>query len=299
MLSGSFIPPQDIRDLRDLTRYRRQLMNERSAEVNRVQKVWETANLKLASVASDVMGVSGRAILPALLAGETDAGTLAELAKGRLRNKKEELAQALEGVFRPHHALLLTRMLEHIEFLEESIAACEAQIEEMCRPFAKEIERLDTIAGVDRRSAQDLVAEMGVDMKQFPTHKHLCSWAKMCPGNHESGGKRQSGSTGKGNKWLRSVLVECGQAAGRSKGTYLGAQYRRFAARKGAKRAVGVVGHSILEAAYFILRDEETYQELGANYLDEINKKHIIRHHVRRLESLGLKVEIQDLPVAA
>jgi len=299
LLTGSFIPPVEIRDLRDLTRYRRQLVHEHSAEVNRLQGVLENANIKLASVATDVMGKSGRAILQALLSGVSDPQQLAEWAKGRLRPKREELEQALQGLLRPPQARLLARMLSHLEFLEESIKECEREIEVMCRPFAQEIERLDTIPGVNQRAAQELVAEIGVDMSRFPSQRHLCSWAKVCPGNNESGGKRHSGRTGKGDKWLRATLVECAHAAGHSKNTYLGAQYRRFAARKGKKRAAVVVAHSILEAAYFILRDQVPYHELGANYLDEINRKHVIRHHVRRLESLGLRVEIQELPLAA
>lgn len=299
LLSGSFIPPVEIRDLRDLTRYRRKLVETHTSEVNRLQKVLETANIKLCSVASNVMGVSGRAIVKALLSGEKDPAALAELSKGRLRNKKEELEGALEGRFRPHHARLLTQILAHIEFLEESIAECEAQIEVICRPFDEEIALLDTEPGVDKRSAQDIIAEIGVEMGQFPSHKHLCSWASISPGNNESAGKRKSGRTSKGNKWLRAILVECGHAAGRSKDTYLGAQYRRFASRKGKKRAAVAVGHSILEAAYFIIRDKVPYRELGGNYLDEINKESIIRYHVRRLEGLGLKVQYQELPKAA
>lgn len=299
LLKGSFIPPVEIRDLRDLTRYRRKLVETHTSEVNRVQKTLEGANIKLSSVASDVMGVSGRAILNALLSGVKDPVALAGLSKGRLRKKKEELEEALEGRFRPHHARLLTRILAHIEFLEEGIAQCEEEIEVICRPFAKEVELLDTEPGVDKRSAQDIIAEIGVEMGQFPSHKHLCSWAKISPGNNESGGKRYSGRTGKGNKWLRAILVECGHAAGQTKDTYLGSQYRRLARRKGKKRAAVAVGHSILEAAYFIIRDKVPYRELGVNYLDEINKAHTIRYHVRRLEGLGLKVQYQELPKAA
>jgi transposase len=299
LLRGSFIPPREIRDLRDVTRYRRRLVQMRASEVNRLQKVLEDANIKLASVASDVTGVSGRAILSALLAGQRDPQELAELSKGRLRRKIADLTLALEGRFRPHHAQLLARMLAHIDFLDESIAECEAQIEEMCRPFVQEIELLDTVTGVGKRAAQDLIAEIGVDMSRFPSHKHLCSWARICPGNNRSAGKRKSGRTGKGNRWLRPILVECAHSAGRSKGTYLSAQYARLARRKGKKRAAVAVGHSILEAAYFILRDKVTYRDLGPDHFDQINKAHTIRYHTRRLESLGLHVQLQELPVAA
>ena len=299
LLRASFIPPVEIRDLRDLTRYRRKLVEARASEVNRVQKILEQANIKWASVATDVMGVSGRAILQALLSGNSDPQEMAELSKGRLRQKKVELAEALEGRFRPHHAQLLSRVLAHIDFLDESIAECEEEIEQMCRPFAEVIERLDGITGVNHRAAQDIVAEIGVEMSYFPSHKHLCSWAGISPGNNESAGKRKSGRTKKGNKWLRAILVECAQAAGHSKGGYLGAQYRRFASRKGKKRAAVVVAHSILEAAYFMIRDKVSYRELGANYFDELKREHVIRYHVKRLESLGLKVELSGLPAAA
>lgn len=299
LLNGSFIPPIEIRDLRDLTRYRRKLVEMRASEVNRLQKILETANIKLASVASDVMGVSGRAILNALLSGERNPERLAELSRGRLRQKKDELTAALEGRFRPHHAQLLTCILAHIEFLDESITECETQIEALCRPFAEEIERLDSMTGMDKRAAQDLIAEIGVDMHPFLSHKHLCSWAHVCPGNNESAGKRKSGRIGEGNKWLRAILIECAHAAGRTKDTYLSSQYARFAWRKGKKYAAVVVAHSILEAAYFILRDKVPYHDLGPHYLDEINKAHIIRYNIRRLESLGLHFQVQELALVA
>lgn len=199
---------------------------------------------------------------------------------------------------RPHHARLLTRILAHLEFLEESIAECEAEIDELCRPFEQEIALLDTEPGIDKRAAQDLLAETGVDMRHCASHKHLCSWVKLSPGNNESGGKRHSGRTGKGHKWLKAILVECAQAAGRSKATYLGSQFRRFAGRKGKKRAAVVVAHSILEAAYFILRDQVPYHEVGATNMAETKKAHLIHYHVRQLERLGLKVNIQELPLA-
>jgi transposase len=296
LLRGSFIPPKEIRDLRDLTRYRRKLVQTRTAEVNRLQKVLEGANLKLASVASDVMGVSGRAILQELLAGQQDPQVLAELSKGRLRSKRDELAAALEGRFRPHHAGLLSRILGHIDFLEERIAEWDAKIEEMCRPYAEDLERLDTLPGVGQRAAQDLIGEIGVDMSPFPSHLHLCSWARMCPGNNESAGKRKSGRTGPGNRWLRAILVECGQAAGRTKGTYLAAQYRRFARKKGKKHAAVGVGHSLLEAAYFILRDKVSYQDLGPHHWEELHKTQVIRYHLKCLEGMGLHVQVQEVP---
>lgn len=299
LLRASFIPPREIRDLRDMTRYRRRLIEERTAEVNRVQKILEDANIKLACVATNVFGVSGRAILNALLEGKLTPEEMAELSKGRLRNKREELAESLVGKFRPHHALLLSRMLEHIDFLDGAIEDCDTTIEGMLRPFVSKIENIDTVTGVDVRAAQDIIAEIGMDMSAFPTHKHLCSWAAMCPGNRESAGKRKSGKTRKGNKWLKSILVQCAHAAGRSRKTHLGAEYGRFAARKGSQRAAIAVGHSILEAIYFVLRDDVTYRELGPDHFDKINKEHVIRHYKRRLEALGLTVQISETPVAA
>lgn len=299
LLNGSFIPPREIRDLRDMTRYRRKLIDERTAEVNRVQKILEDANIKLACVATDVFGVSGRAILNALLKGEMTPEQMAELSKGRLRNKREELAESLDGRFRPHHALLLSRMLEHIDFIDGAIEDCDRVIEGMLRPFLLKIENMDTVTGVDVRAAQDIIAEIGIDMSVFHSHKHLCSWASMCPGNNESGGKRKSGKTRHGNKWLRSILVQCAHAAGHSRKTYLGAQFGRLAARKGKPRAAIAVGHSILEAIYFILRDDVPYKELGPEHFDKLNKDHIIRQYKKRLEALGLEVQITEASVAA
>jgi transposase len=300
LLKASFIPPLEIRDLRDLTRYRRRLVQTRAAEVNRVQKILEQANIKLASVATDIMGVSSRAMLAALLQDAAqDPQQIAELAKGRLREKKPELALALEGRFRPHHTKLLRRILSHIDFLAESITECEQEIDELCRPFAAVLERLDGITGVNLRSAQDLVAEIGLDMSQFPSHKHLCSWGGVSPGNNESAGRRKRARTKKGNKWLSAILVQCAQAAGHTKDTYLGAQFRRFAGRKGKNKAAVIVAHSILEAAYFVIRDQVSYQDLGPQHFDQLKKHHIIRSYVKRLENLGLKVEITELPAAA
>jgi transposase len=298
LLKGSFIPPVAIRDLRDLTRYRRKQVEMRASEVNRLQKILELTNIKLASVATDIMGVSGRAMLAALLAGEQDTSKLAELSKGRLRQKKDALRAALQGHFRPHHAQLLSEILAHIDYLDESIDKLDAQIDEVCRPFVTQLEQLDSIPGVGQRAAQDMIAEIGVDMSFFPDQKHLAGWAHLCPGNNESGGKRKSGRTGKGNKWLRASLVECAQAAGRSKNTYLGELYQRFARRKGKQRAAIVVAHSMLEAAYFILRDHVLYKELGPQYLERIHVDQTIRYHVRRLEALGVKVDVQVRPNA-
>jgi transposase len=299
LLRGSFLPPIEMRDLRELTRDRRQLVHTQSAEVHRLQKILEDANIKLASVATEVMGVSGRAILGALLAGVESPEALADLAKGRLRKKKPALQAALEGRLRPPHAGLLTHILAHIEFLEESIAECAAHLETLGRPYAEAIALLDTIPGVSQRTAQDLIAEMGVEMAWFPSAKHLCSWAKVSPGNNESAGKRKRGRAGKGHKWLRAVLVACAHATGHTKGTSLGTKFRRCASRKGKQRAAVMVAHRMLEAAYFIIRDTVPYRESGEQSLEAQHREHVIRPHVRRLESLGLNVEIRALPLTA
>jgi transposase len=265
--------------------------------VKRLQKVLEDAHSKLASGATDVMGGAGRAILRALLAGVVSPEAFAELAQGRLRNKKQALQATLRGRFRPHHTQLLTHILAHMEFLEERIAECEAQLEALCCPFAEALALLDTIPGGSQRTAQALIVETGGEMAWFPSATHLCSWAKVSPGKNESAGKRKSGRTGKGHKWLRAVLVECAHAAGHTKETYLGTKFRRFASRKGQKRAAVMVAHRILEAASFSIRDKVPYRELGDQYVDTQHREHLIRHHIRRLESLGLHIDIRELPL--
>ncbi len=301
LLKRSFIPPQAIRELRDVARYRRKLVGMRSSEVNRLQKLLEQANIKLTSVLKDVQGVSAQAMLQALLEGEQDPERLAALARGRLRSKQAELARALQGRWRPHHALLLAQLLAHIDYLDESIAQCDAHLEELGRPFEVQLQRLDTITGVGRRAALDLIAEIGVDMTRFRTYKHLCSWARVCPGNRESAGKRKSARTGKGNKWLKAVLVECGQAAGRTKDTYLGALYRRAKRAKGGRHAAIVTGHSILQAAYFILRDQVDYEDLGVDHFDRLKKDRLVHYYARRLGELGIQIprELLTLPPEA
>lgn len=290
LLHPSFIPPREIREARDLTRYRRKLHQQRTAEINRIQKVLEDANIKLASVASDVTGVSGRAMLQALLEGTQTPAEMAELAKGSLRRKRAALQEALEGRMRPHHALLLRRMLEHLDFLEEAIGECDTALEALLRPFAPQLQALDTIPGVDRVVAQELVAEIGVEMAQFPSHKHLCAWAGLSPGQRESGGKRQRTPTVKGNRWLKAALTQCGHTLARSRDTYLGVRYRRLAKRRGAQRAAIAIGHDILEAAYFILRDGVVYQDLGADYFDQLDREQIVRYCTKRLRGFGLEV---------
>ena len=293
LLKGSFIPSAQQRAWRDLTRYRTTLTDERSREVNRVQKVLEDANIKLASVAADVMGVSGRAILEQLIQGKTDPVTLAELAKGRLREKRELLEKALVGLFKAHHRFMLIQHLSHIDFLDEQIAKLDAELDEQMRPFLAELNRWDQIPGINRRIAQVLIAEVGVDLKQFKDAAHLASWAGMCPGNHESAGKRKSGKTRKGSKWLRRALVEAAHGAARTKDKYFKKLYHRLAGRRGTKRAIVAVGHSLLVTGYYMITRGKDYDDLGANYFDERNKEMVKRQSVKRLEKLGFQVELK------
>jgi transposase len=233
LLRGSFVPPAAIRELRDLTRYRKRLIQTHTAECQRIHKTLEDASIRLGSVAADVLGVSGRAMLRALLAGERDPKVLAEMARGRLRNKLPELREALRGRFSAHHALLLRLALEHVEQLERSIAELDTAVDRVIAPFAQARDRLDTITGVGKRAAETIIAEIGVDMSVFPTAGHLASWAGRCPGNNVTGGKRRSGKTTKGNRWLGEVLTECAWAAARSRDSYLSAQFWRLARRIG------------------------------------------------------------------
>ena len=296
LLHGSFVPPKEMRELRDLTRYRVSLAQEENRIANRVQKVLEDANLKLASVASDPLGVSGRAILKAILAGEEDTERLAEMSKGILRKKIPDLRLALEGRVTEHHRFLLQELLDHQEFLEKKMAEVEAEIGKRMRPFEAEVERLDTIPGVDRVTAWSLVAEVGVRMEQFPSAGHLASWAGLCPGSFESAGKRLSGRTRKGSASLRRCLCQVGSVVSHMRDNYLSAQYRRLAARRGGKRAVLAVAHTVLVMAYHILKRKQNYQELGADYFDRLNADAIRRSLVRRLERLGHRVTLEPLP---
>jgi len=299
LIKGSFIPPEPIRDLRDLTRYRKSLIDERIREVNRLHKLLESANIKLASVATNVMGISGKEMMYALLGGEADPEILSELARGRLRKKIPALKKALEGRFRPHHRFLLETILAHIDFLDESIATVSEEVVSRLDPFVQTIKLLRSIPGVELKTAEVIISEIGTDMSRFPSASHLASWAGLCPGNNESAGKRKSGKTRKGDQWLRRALVEVAWAASRTKETYLFSQYHRLAARRGKKKAIVAVAHSILVAIYHILVNAVPYQDLGPNYLDKLNETNIKRYHVRRLEDLGYKVSITPLEQAA
>lgn len=327
LLKPSFIPPRPQRDLRDLTRYRTKQVRERAREINRVQKLLETANIKLASVATDIMGRSGRTMLDQLVAGQTDPAILADLAKGRLRNKLVQLEQALTGRVRSHHRFLLAQQLAHLDFLDEQIEAISQEIERrlaesnpadptvspvgqsqpdpsspapqqpLC--FQAAVALLDTIPGVNQRTAEVIVAELGPDMSRFPTHKHAAAWAGLAPGNNESAGKRYSSRIRDGNQALQTALSEAAWAAARTKGTYLAALYRRLAPRRGKKRAIVAVAHSILVSVYHMLSRHEPYHDLGGNYFDERKKASIVNRLLHRLEKLGYAVQLEPLAMAA
>jgi transposase len=295
LLEGSFVPDRAQRELRELTRYRTSLIRERAREANRVQATLEGANIKLAAVASDVLGASGRAMLAALIAGATaaDAPAVADLAQRRLRAKLPALERALAGRMGAHQRFLLARQLAHIDVLDAQIARLDAEVAARLRPFEAELARLDGIPGIGRRTAEVVLAEIGTDLRRFPTAQHLASWAGMAPGNKQSAGKRLSGRTRKGNRWLRAALVEAAHGAARTKGTYLAAQYRRLAARRGAKRAAVAVGHSLLVIAYHLLREQTTYRDLGSTYFDARDREAVARRAVGRLQALGFTVTIQ------
>jgi transposase len=299
LLRGSFIPSKPQRQLRELTRYRSTLVQDRARTLNRLQAVLEDANLKLASVVTDIYGVSARAMLAALLAGERDVEVLADLARGRLRTKRAQLKEALEGRVTAHHSFLLTEHLSTLEYLDEAIARVSGEIAQRLTADQEAIALLDTIPGVGQRAAEILVAEVGTDRSRFPSAKHLASWAGMCPGNSESGGKRLSGKTRKGSRWVRQVLIEMAHGAAKTKNTYLAAQYKRIAARRGKKRALVAVGHTILTIAYTFLTRKQPYQDLGAAYFDHREQHQVERRLVRRLERLGYHVSLEPLPLAS
>jgi transposase len=300
LLRPSFVPDRQQRELRDLTRQQSKLVQQRNAVNNRIQKVLESANIKLGSVASDVLGVSGRKIIEALMAGEKDVSALAELAQRRLRGKIPELQRALEGELTEHHLYLLRQLLEQYDFLEKKIENVRERVGAVAPcSFCAAVEKLDAVAGIGERGARALLAETGTDMSRFPTHKHFASWAGQCPGNRESAGKRQSGKTPAANRHIDAVLTEMAHAAVRTKNSYFKSQYHRLAGRRGKKRAIGAVKHSLLLTVYFMLRDNKPYQDLGVDYFDKLNPQQRIRYHVRRLQELGQEVELSPMADAA
>ncbi|WP_307681456.1 IS110 family transposase [Thermoanaerobacter pentosaceus] len=294
LLQGSFVPDREQRELRELVRYRKSLIEEKSRELNRIQKVLEGANIKLSSVVSDINGASSRSILEAIINGEENPETLAELSQGKLKNKLDELKRALKGLINHHQRMLLEIQLRHIDYLDEEITKLDEEIKNRMLPFEKDLALLDTIPGVGRRTAEQIIAEIGTNMEQFPSAAHLCSWAGLCPGHNESAGKQKSARTRKGNQKLRSSLIEAARAASRAKDTYLSSQYHRIAARRGANRAAVAVAHSILIIVYHILKRKQPYIELGPTYYEEKKRNMIIRQSLKKLESLGLKVTVES-----
>jgi transposase len=292
LLKGSFIQNKEQRELKELVRYRRSIVDERAREINRIQKVLEGANIKLSSVVSDIMGVSAREMLNALANGESEPQNLATKAKGTMKNRISELKSALKGIVGEHQQFMLLVQLKHIENLESEITQLDEEVSKRMRPYETEVKIMDEITGVGIRSAQTIISEIGVDMDRFPTAAHLASWAGMCPGNNESAGKKKNTKTRKGNKTLRTTLVECARAAALSKDTYLSSQYKSIGARRGYNRAAVAVGHSILIIAYHLLKNKSSYNDLGANYFNNLRKKSIASRAIKRLEALGYKVNI-------
>ncbi len=293
LLHGSYVPPPPIQQLRDLTRSRTLLRQEQVRVSNRILKVLEDANVKLSSVMSNVMGVSGRELLRAIIQGESDAKVLAESARGRLRGKIPLLEQALGGSLTPHHRFLLEQWLGIWDDLETRITQFDQRIEEQMRPFEPAVETWSSLPGIDRVTAWTIIAEMGADLKQFPTAAHAASWACLCPGEQESAGKRQSGRTRKGNVWLRRAFAQAAWATSVTKGTYFKALYHRLAARKGKKRAIVAVAHALLVTGYMLLWTGRTYKDLGGDYFDRIDRERITKRLLKRLEKLGHKVSLQ------
>lgn len=297
LLRGSFVPPNEIGQLREITRYRRQLVEERSREVQRLQKLLEDANVKLSSVASDTLGVTGRAILEALIAGERDPAVLAAMAKGRLRVKTELLHRSVPGRFNSFHATMARELLDHIDYLQIAVTRLDDTVDALMVPFVDPRDRLATIPGIAKRTAEVVIAEIGVDMNQFPTPGHLASWAGLCPGNNESAGKHKSTKTRSGTPWLTSALVEAAWSAIRTKDCYLAVRFQRIRRRRGEQRALIAIAHTLLVICWHLLNDGTVYQELGTDYLagkDHPDRRR--RHLVSQLQKLGYDVELA--PVA-
>jgi len=290
LLRAIFVPERPQRELRELTRYRTSLIRERAAEINRIQKTLEGANIKLGDVASDILGVSARRMLEALIGGTTDPAELADLAKDKLRKKLPQLERALKGQFRAHHRFLLAQQLAHLDGLDELIDSLGSEIAERVRPVEQVVERVDGIPGFGRRTAEIVVAEIGTDLSRFPSYKHLASWVGLCPGNNESAGKRMSGKTRKGDVWLRSALIEAAHAASRSKDTYLAAYYHRVAARRGKKKAIVALAHTLLTIIYYLLTRDCDYEDLGPEYLNEHDREQTERRLIRRLQGFGYTI---------
>lgn len=299
LVKGSFIPDRDMRELRDLTRYRKKLVQAISSEKNRVQKILEDANVKLSSVVSDTFGVSGSAIIEALLKGELTPEEMSCLAMGKLRKKQDSIREALVGKVTKHHVFMIRASLEHIRSIEKLISGIDREMDSKLESYRQAYELLQTIPGVKEHGAAAILAEIGTDMERFPSAEHLSSWAGMSPGNNESAGKKKVCGTTHGNKSLKTTLTECAWAASRKKDCYLRAKYHSLVGRREKKKALIAVGHKILIACYHVLKNRVPYVELGGDYLDNRRKEKITRSYVKRLTSLGYQVTLVDMPLAA
>lgn len=298
LLKASFIPNRNQRELRELVRYRRSIIEERARQLNRIQKVLEGANIKLGSVVSEITGVSSMEMLRSIAEGNDDLDALANMARGTMKRKKDELKLALQGYIQDHQRFMIKTILEHIDFLTNNIDKLDNEIAARLKDYQEDIERLDSIPGIATRMAEQMLAELGTDIKkQFPSAAHMCSWAGLVPGNNESAGKRKSSKTRNGNKYLKSALIEAAHSVRGSK-NYLGALYRRIASRKGRKRAAVVVAHAILRISYYLLTRKEMYVDLGEDYFDKQRQASIVRHSLRRLESLGYVVDIKEQKIS-
>src|SRR5581483_1478166 len=324
LLRGSFIPPKPVREMRDLTRHRAKLTDQQTAVANRIHKVLQDANIKLSSVASDVLGVSGRAMIESLIGGESDPKKLAGLARKQLRGKIPQLEIALEGRVTEHHRFQLEMLYQHLQYLESLIVKLDQRIADVIRrasehvppapkepgplfadvtskeeaepsplPFDRAVSLLPTTPGIKQRTAENILAEIGTDTRQFSTEKHIASWVGICPGNNESAGKKRSGRTNKGNRWARRALSQAAWAAAHTKDTYFSSAFGRWAARRGKKRAVVALGHALLTTVYTMLKTKKPFAELGANYFDKLDPERMVRHYVRRLEALGYKATLE------
>lgn len=299
LVRKSFVPPLPQRQLRELTRHRSNLVGRRSQAINELHKILESTNIKLGDVATDITGVSARLMLEQIVQGQTDAGVLAELAKGRLRQKMDRLKLALQGRVLPHHQLILAQLLAEMDWLEEQILEVGGEIGQRLSAERELIERLDEIPGVNERVAQVMIAELGTDMSRFGAAPRMVSWAGMCPGHNESAGKRRSGRTRHGNRYVKAIAVEAAQAAIRKKNSYMGARYRRLAARRGKKRAIVAVGRTILETYFLLVSRKIKYRDLGQDYFDRRNPERLIKHLSKRIENLGYNVTIEPIKKAA
>jgi transposase len=295
LLRGSFVPKREQRELRDLLRYRRTLIEQRADEVKRIQKLLEAANIKLASVATDILGVSGRAMLEALVEGQQDAAALARMARGRMRRKERQLEEALEGSVGPHQRSMLRHHLDLIDFLDRKLKELDEEVAQRMHPFQVALNRIDEILGLGQRSAQDIVGEIGTDMSPWPTDKHISSWSKLSPGNNESAGKKRSGATGKGGP-IRHLMIQAALNVSKNPNSYYGALYRRLCRRGSKERALVAVAHALLVAIYHMLRDGTVHRDLGPHHFDERRREQSARNAVRHLQRLGYKVTIEQAP---